>query len=94
MTEKDFNKDEYIKQTRENLDYVIKEATKDCEDEIITLHGVYDTIECICENLNNREWTSKKIHAKQEEDKLDQKSEESTAKFKTGNTEFEMLNDM
>lgn len=66
---KDFDKDEYIKQTRENLDYVIKEAIKECEDEIIGLHGVYDTIECVCENLNNYEWTSKKMQEKYKRNK-------------------------
>ena len=53
MTERD-----YTKETKEDMDFLIKEATKECES---SMYGTYDAADCICQRLKKFDWIDGKL---------------------------------
>lgn len=48
----------YVKETKEDINYLIKEAIKECED---TMYGTYDAADCICQKLKKFSWIDEKL---------------------------------
>jgi hypothetical protein len=52
------NKKDYVKETKEDIDYITKEAIKECED---VMYGTYDAANCMCQKLNKFSWIDEKL---------------------------------
>jgi len=61
MWEEMTNGIDYVKETKKDIDYLIKEATKECED---SMYGTYDAANCICQKLNKFSWIDEKLAAR------------------------------
>lgn len=58
------SKKDYVKETKEEIDYIVKEAIKECED---AMYGTYDAANCICQRLNKFSWIDEKLSARRSE---------------------------
>lgn len=52
------NGKDYVKETKEDINYLVKEAIKECED---TMYGTYDAADCICQKLKKFSWIDEKL---------------------------------
>jgi hypothetical protein len=51
------NEKDHIKETKKEIDYLLKEAVKECED---SMHGTYEATDCICQKLKKFSWIVQK----------------------------------
>jgi hypothetical protein len=58
------NGKDYVKETKEDIDYLIKEAIKECEE---SMYGTYDAADCICQRLKKLSWIDEKLSVRRVE---------------------------